>query len=111
MINISDIAAEKISQILKSEEKEGWGLRLFLDSGGCCPSMGLDVLENPVDGDETVEHNGTKVFIDKQIVPSITGMTLDFVDNGEQQGFALTGGEAQGGESSCGPGCSSCGHD
>jgi Fe-S cluster assembly iron-binding protein IscA len=68
--------------------------------------MGLDIVENANDGDATVEHNGTKVFIDKEVMPSIKGMTLDFVNNGEQQGFALTGGE----ESSCGPGCSSCGH-
>ncbi len=109
MINISDAAAEKIAHILKEENKEGWGLRLFLDSGGCCPSLGLDLTETEQDGDETVEHNGIKVFLSKEVIPSVQGMTLEFIDNGEQQGFGLTGGQPSEGESSCGPGCSTCG--
>jgi iron-sulfur cluster assembly accessory protein len=111
MINISDAAAEKIAHLLREENKDGWGLRLFLDSGGCCPSLGLDLVEKALDGDETVEHADIKVFIDKQVVPSVQGMTLEFIDNGEQQGFGLTGGNPSDGGSACGPGCSSCGHD
>jgi iron-sulfur cluster assembly accessory protein len=109
MITISDVAAEKIVNILKEENKEGWGLRLFLDSGGCCPSLGLDLVENALEGDKTVEHNNAKVFLSKEVIPSVQGMTLDFVDNGEQQGFGLTGGQPSDGGSSCGPGCSTCG--
>ncbi len=109
MINISDAAAEKLANILKEEKKDGWGLRLFLDSEGCSPSLGLDLVEKALDEDETVEHNGVKVFLGKEVIPSVEGMTLEFMDNGEQQGFGLTGGQPSEGESSCGPGCSTCG--
>ncbi|UCG79050.1 MAG: iron-sulfur cluster assembly accessory protein [Nitrospirota bacterium] len=110
MLNVSEAAAEKIGQILKAESKEDWGLRMFMEAGGCCPSLGLDIVEAPLDGDEAVESNGVKVFISKDIIPSVKGMTLEFIDNGEHQGFGLTGGEPASGDS-CGPGCSSCGHD
>ena len=72
MLKISDIAAEKAKEILKAEGKEGWGLRVFIHGSGCCgPSYGMDLDENPAEGDETVEKNGLKVFVDKDASASL----------------------------------------
>ena len=103
MVTITDVAAEKITKALKEEGKEGWGIRLYVAGGGCCTSYGLDLAEKAEEGDEVVEKNGAKVFIDKETLGAVNGMTIDFMDNGEQQGFIMTGGQ-----SSCGPSCSSC---
>lgn len=103
MLTISDAASEKIKEVLKAEGKEGWGIRLYMAGGGCCTSYGIDLAEQATEGDETIEKNGAKVFVDKQTIEAVGDMTVDFVDTGEQQGFVLTGGK-----SSCGPGCSSC---
>ena len=49
MLKISDNAAEKAKEILKAEGKEGWGLRIFVQGGGCCgPSYGMDIDERCV---------------------------------------------------------------
>lgn len=106
MIKISELAAEKAKEILTAEGKSSWGLRVYVaEGGGCSPSYGMDIDEQPAEGDEIFEKNGLKVFIDRNTYHNLDGMEIDFVDNGEQKGFILAGGDS----SSCGSGCSSCG--
>lgn len=107
MISITETAAEKAKEILKAEGKDNWGLRIYTsDSGGCGPSYGMDLDENPSTDDEVLEKSGLKVFFDKNTSQSLDGMEIDFIDEGDRKGFILTGGPMS---SSCGSGCSSCG--
>ncbi len=101
MIEITDSAVEKVKEILEMEDKADWGIRLLM-GGGCCASYGLDLSESPTDEDEVIEKGGMKLFVDKNLSSSVQGMIIDFVDDGQQQGFVL-----KGGESSCGPSCCS----
>ncbi|MBI5640933.1 MAG: iron-sulfur cluster assembly accessory protein [Nitrospirae bacterium] len=106
VLKISDTAAEKAKEILKVEGKEGWGLRIFMQGGGCCgPSYGMDINENAAEGDETVEKNGLKVFMDKQSAESLGDKEIDYVKTPQGEGFVINGGENA---PSCGSGCSSC---
>ncbi len=106
MITISAFAAKKAKEILTAEGKANWGLRIYTADGGCCgPSYGMDINENPAEGDEIVERDGLRVFLDKNTSNTLNGMEVDFIDDGERQGFVLTGGKV----SSCDSGCSSCG--
>ena len=106
MVTISEAAAKKAKEILVAEGKASWGLRIYTAGGGCCgPSYGMDLDENPNDGDEIVEKDGVKVFIDSNTLKTLGGMQIDFMADGDTQGFVLTGGKA----SSCDSGCSSCG--
>lgn len=105
MVTITDSAAEMAKKILTTEGKTGWGLRVYIAGGGCCgPSYGMDIDENPTENDEVVEKNGLRVFVDKEASQKLDGMNIDYVEEGERQGFVLTGGKA----SSCSSGCSSC---
>lgn len=107
MLQISDIAAEKAKEILKAEGKEGWGLRIFMQGGGCCgPSFGMDIDEKAAEGDHVVEKNGLKVFCDTQASASLVGKEMDFIKTPQGEGFVINnlGGEAP----SCGSGCSGC---
>jgi iron-sulfur cluster assembly protein len=102
MINISDTATEKTREILSTEGKTEWGLRFYMAGSSCCgPSYGIDIVENPVDGDEVIEINGTRFFIDKEAFEKLKGMTIDFVDDGEKQGFVINNPNPP----SCGPSC------
>lgn len=115
MLTITEKAAEKAKSILAAEGKDSWGLRVYSAGGGCCgPSYGLDIDERPLADDEVIESNGLKVFVDKNTVANLNGMQLDYYEDGEQEGFILTGGAAPScgpGSSAggCGSGCSSCG--
>lgn len=106
MFTVSDTAAEKVKEVLIAEGKAGWGLRIFRIDGGCCgPSYGMDIDEKASEADEVIEKNGLRVFMDRETFMNLSEMTLDFIDDGQRQGFVLSGGKAP----SCGSGCSSCG--
>ncbi|MBA4372069.1 MAG: iron-sulfur cluster assembly accessory protein [Thermodesulfovibrio sp.] len=115
MLKITDSAAEKAKEILKAEGKEGWGLRIFVQGSSCCgPSYGMDIDEKAADGDETVEKNGLKVFVNAETSASLTDKEIDYVANDRGEGFVINGGAAPscgsgaGASSGCGSGCSSC---
>jgi iron-sulfur cluster assembly accessory protein len=104
-MTITDKAAEKALAILNSEGKADWGLRIFVAGESCCgPSYGLDMQEEKMPGDEVVEKNGLKVFIDKQTMTTLTDRQLDYYIGEQGEGFIFTGGV-----SSCGTGSSGCG--
>jgi len=112
MFTITDTAAEKAVEVLEKEGKADWGLRIFVAGGSCCgPSYGMDLDEKSKEGDEVTEKNGLKVFTDKETFEKLQGMTIDFIDDGQQQGFVIKGDTPP----SCGPdtgaggGCSSGG--
>ncbi len=106
MVTISDAAAEKGKQILTAEGKSDWGLRVYLAGSSCCgPAFGMDLNERPAEGDEVMEKNGLRVFIEKAAFAKLSGLEIHYVDNGEEQGFVITGAQP----SSCDSGCSTCG--
>ncbi len=99
MISISDAAVEKAKEILSTEGKPDCGLRVYIAGSSCCgPSIGMDIIEHPDESDETFEKNGLKVFVEKSASEKLNGMEIHFIDEGEKQGFLLTGGKPQ----SCG---------
>lgn len=119
-MTITDIAAEKIKEILTAEGKGGWGIRLYMEQGGgCCSSYGLDLAETPDENDDVFENNGAKIFVNKELSPTVENLTIDFIRQGMQEGFVLSGGASSCNPGSCGPnsgpdsgpsscGCSSC---
>lgn len=100
MFSITSKAAEKAKMILKNEDKESWGLRIFSSEGYCTPSFGLDIDEHPQEGDEVFERYGLKVYIDKQTFDLLRELELDYYEGEDQEGFILKGAMP-----SCGPGC------
>ncbi len=112
MVTVSDTAVEKSKEILESEGKAEWGFRFYTAGSSCCgPSYGIDIVEVAVEGDETLEKNGVKYFIDKETFDSLKGMEIHFVDDGNQQGFVINNPNPDPNASSCSSGgCgSSCG--
>ena len=104
MLTISDKAAEKAKAILTTEGKNNWGIRIYVAEQGCCgPAYGLNLQEEQLPKDEVIEKNGLKVFMDKQISETLSGMQLDYHADEETEGFVFTGSAP-----SCGSGCSNC---
>ncbi|MDH4231037.1 MAG: iron-sulfur cluster assembly accessory protein, partial [Nitrospirota bacterium] len=84
-------------------------LRVFIHGSSCCgPSYGMDIDENASDGDETVEKNGLKVFIDKNASESLSSKEIDYIKTEQGEGFVINSNEPPSG-SACSSGCSSCG--
>lgn len=109
MFTITEIAAEKAKEVLKAEGKDNWGLRVFVAGGSCCgPSYGMDLEEAAKDDDEVTEKDGLKVFTDKDTYSKLTGMMIDFIDDGQNQGFIIKGSEKTPPAGGCGCSSGSC---
>jgi len=82
MINVSEMAAAKISELLSEENKAGSGLRVFVQGGGCSGfQYGLMIEENGQgSGDQVFESNGIKLYVDPISVRYLAGAEVDFVD-------------------------------
>lgn len=103
MLSITDTAVEKAKEILTAEGKADWGIRVFVSQSSCCgPSYGMDIEEEAGEGDEVIEKDGLKLIVDKQSLSSLGELQIDFIDDGQQQGFVLRGSQPP--SCGCGPG-------
>lgn len=104
MVSISDAAVEKAKEVLKAEGKAEWGIKLFCQGSSCCgPSFGMDIQEKPAEGEQTMEKDGLKLYADDFTVKNMQGLMVDFVDDGQHQGFVVRATEP-GGSCSCSSG-------
>ena len=105
MITITDVAAEKIKEILKAEGVPNHGLRVSASGGGCCgPSYEIMIDDKAGDGDTVIEKNGAKLFVDASTSNTITGAELSFISDERGEGFVLgfPNGAPAGGSCGCG---------
>jgi iron-sulfur cluster assembly accessory protein len=105
-INVTTLAAEKISELLAEENKPTAGLRVFVQGGGCSGfQYGLMIEEGDAatDADQTIESNGIKLFVDPISIRYLKGAEVDFVDNLAGGGFTIRNPNAK---STCGCGSS-----
>jgi iron-sulfur cluster insertion protein len=90
MVQVSQTAASKISELLAEEGKAGSGLRVFVQGGGCSGfQYGLMIEESGGVGDKVFESNGIKLFVDPVSVSYVKGAEVDFVDNVTGGGFTI----------------------
>src|SRR5512147_1642279 len=105
MITISDVAAEKIREILKAEGVPNHALRVTAAGGGCCgPSYEIMIDDKAGDGDAVIEKNGAKLFVDASTSKTLDGAELSFISDERGEGFVLgfPNGAPQGGGCGCG---------
>ena len=106
MINVTEIAAEKIGELLHEENKPGAGLRVFVQGGGCSGfQYGLMIDDGDGDAsvDQVFEVNGVRLLVDPISLRYLKGAEVDFVDNNAGGGFTIKNPNAK---STCGCGSS-----
>jgi len=90
MINVSEIAASKINELLAEEGKAGSGLRVFVQGGGCSGfQYGLMIEEAGGGADQVYESNGIRLFVDPVSISYLKGAEVDFVDTVTGGGFTI----------------------
>ena len=105
MINVSEMAAAKISELLVEEQKAGGGLRVYVQGGGCSGfQYGMMIEENGQGaGDQVFESHGIKLFVDPISVQYLKNAEVDFIDTITGGGFTIKNPNAT---STCGCGSS-----
>ena len=102
-VTLSDRAARRIAQILKTEA-EPTALRLAVTGGGCSGFQYNFALDDAqLDEDLVVEKDGAKVLIDPVSLDFLVGAEIDFTDDLIGQAFKVNNPNAT---SSCGCGTS-----
>jgi len=95
-------AAAKLLQILRENNKEGFGLRVAVVPGGCSGSQyGLELDGATKEDDKVIEENGVKIIISGEHMAFLKGSKIDFVETLHGGGFRISNPNVQ---SSCGCG-------
>jgi iron-sulfur cluster assembly accessory protein len=90
MINVSTTAASKINELLGEENKQGSGLRVFVQGGGCSGfQYGLMIEESQSDADQVFQSNGVTLYVDPISIRYLSGAEVDFVDTVTGGGFTI----------------------
>jgi iron-sulfur cluster assembly accessory protein len=106
MINVTETAAGKISELLQEENKPGAGLRVFVQGGGCSGfqyGLMIDDGDGDASADKVFEVNGVRLLVDPISLRYLKGAEVDFVENNAGGGFTIKNPNAK---STCGCGSS-----
>ena len=108
MIQVTEAASQNIKAFMRERQLES-ALRVVLQAGGCGgPGLRL-VLDEAKDGDQRHEVDGLTYLIEEDLAGQSGAVTIDFVDNGYQQGFVVSSANPLGESGGCGGSCgSSC---
>ena len=102
-VTISESAARRIGEILKSEP-EGAMLRVSVEGGGCSGfQYKFDIERAKAEDDLVLSRDGAVVLIDPVSVNYMAGSQIDFVDDLIGQSFKINNPKAT---ASCGCGTS-----
>ncbi len=111
MVKITELAAQKVKEVLKAQNKENALLRLYLVGMGCGgPNFGMALEEVKTEDDIHDEEYGVSMIIDKKLAPQLEGAIVDYVESSDGGGFEIrTAKTANNNSDACGSGCGGCG--
>ena len=88
-ITISDVAAEKLKEMLAGQQETDQALRVAVRGGGCSGFQYALALDKRKDDDSVFEHNGVSVLVDKVSMQFVLGSQVDYVEGLQGAGFAV----------------------
>ena len=97
IIDLTESAAAKCSDLLKREARDDLRLRVLVQPGGCSGLIYNLFFDNKIEESDIVEDFGDfEVITDTMSLPYIEGATVDYKDTIESQGFTLDNPNATG---------------
>lgn len=113
LFTLTPAASQAVKDILEQRSLEGYALRVYVASGGCCGvNFGMALDNNFRDIDTTFDVNGVQVVVDNGSIDYLREATIDFVNDPHHgAGFAVNSPNAkkghEHGEGSCACGSNS----
>ncbi len=89
-INLTEIAAEKIAELIGDQpEGDEQALRVAVRGGGCSGFQYALAFDNVSEDDHVFEHRGVKVIVDKVSMQFVFGSEVDYVEGLTGAGFQV----------------------
>jgi iron-sulfur cluster assembly accessory protein len=90
MVNMTDIAAEKVRDFMQGQTAEGEvGLRVGVRGGGCSGFQYALAIDERRDGDEVFDCAGIKLLVDPASLRYVDGSTVDYTESFMGSGFEV----------------------
>lgn len=90
MVTLTDIAAEKVTQFLATEEpSHEAGLRVAVRGGGCSGFQYALALDQEKDGDQVFEDHGVRLIVDEASLQYVNGSIVDYTESLMGSGFEV----------------------
>jgi len=103
-VDLTPAAAEAVKDLMAKRELEGYGLRVYIQGGGCSGyQYGMALDDNFRDEDLVSDCHGVKLIIDEVSINYMNGSTIDYVEDVMGSGFKVENPNAA---ASCGCGSS-----
>ncbi len=98
MITITDTATVQFKEILRSQQMEESGIRVFVRGQCGCGKVhyGMGFDNNSGETDQVIDKDGVKFFIEKEVAEGLDGATIDYTETEMSRGFAIDNPNAQG---------------
>lgn len=105
MLTLTDNAISEVKKFIEAENAgPDAGLRIRVVPGGCSGfSYSMQIEDAPREGDDILDHEGLKVFVDTFSRQYLDGVQVDYVNSIMGSGFTFSNPNATG---SCGCGSS-----
>ena len=109
MINVSDLAAEKLSEILAEEGQPGAALRVIVVPNGHGAQYMLSLEEALAEDDMVLHESGVRVIADIDSAPLLEGASIDYSEGLMRSGFIIENPNIASSAGGCGCGSGGCG--
>ncbi len=88
MITLTPIASEKVKALLEQRGTPEIGLRIGVRGGGCSGnSYYMEFCDTESPGDEVLDANGVRLFVDLKSMVLLGGTEIDYVEGLMGAGF------------------------
>ena len=79
VLTLSDAAANRVQEIIEKADRPIAGVRVGVKNGGCAGmSYTMEYAEGAKPGEDVVEDEGVKVFVDPKAVLFLLGTEMDY---------------------------------
>jgi iron-sulfur cluster assembly protein len=90
MVTLSDIAANKVKELMNGQaDNPEAGLRVAVRGGGCSGFQYALAFDEQREGDEVFEHQEIRLLVDSESLPFVDGSEVDYVESLQGAGFSV----------------------
>lgn len=106
MVEVSAEAVNFINDLLKKNDKAGYGIRIYLAGMGCSgPQFGMAFQEKIKEGDNEQKMDGFSFYFDDETAEMLEGSTVDYIETPAGSGLIVNNPNMK---SACGGSCAGC---